>query len=326
MVVKKVRINGKVCSIAGVSQDDPYFSGIGDECEPEFLNFCHRYIHDDYFCFDIGANIGVKTLALSGFASSGRVAAFEPGPTIYTLLRHNIEENGISNVDSMNVAIGANDGIVRFVEDSAYGHITESSGGIEMASRSLTSALNELKYPRLDFVKIDVEGFEFEILRSSVEVLREQGSLVYFEFNCFAQIAFDQPSPKAFLDWIFANFPFVYVVNKNADPAERLSRVGGDDVIHLVHQNMLDHGCITDFVVTTDVARLAGTPRHMESRLDALLKERDQSRSDLQTIRAEASVLREKIASLKARQDKHFVSKDQSWSRRIKKLMGLTKN
>ncbi len=326
MVVKKVRINGKVCSIAGVSQDDAYFSAIGDECEPEFLNFCQRYIHDDYFCFDIGANIGMKALALSGFASLGRVATFEPGPTIYTLLRHNIEENAISNVDSMNVAIGANDGIVRFVENSAYGHITESSGGIEMTSRSLTSALTELKYPRLDFVKIDVEGFEFEILRSSLEVLREQGSLVYFEFNCFAQIAFDQPSPKAFLEWIFANFPFVYVVNKNTDSADRLSRVGGDDVIHLVHQNMLDHGCVTDFVVTYDEMRLTGTPRHMESRLGALLKERDQSRSDLQKEVAKAHVLREKIANLKTRQEKHAAARNQSWSRRIKKLIGLTKN
>jgi hypothetical protein len=41
---------------------------------------------------------------------------------------------------------------------------------------------------------------------------------------------------------------------------------------------------------------------------------------------AKARGLRKKIASLKARQDKDFASKDQSRSRRIKKLMGLTKN
>lgn len=301
---------------------------IGDECEPEFLSFCHRYVHDDYFCFDIGANIGVKTLALSSLVSAGRVAAFEPGPTIYSLLCRNLAQNEIANVDSMNVAIGAHDGIVLFEENSAYGHITESPGGIKMASRSLTSVLAELAYPRLDFVKIDVEGFEFEILRSSIDVLRDHGSLIYFEFNSFAQIAFDQPSPKKFLEWIFASFPFVYVINRSPGSSTLLSRVQGGDVLHLVHQNMLAHGCVTDFVATFDENRLVETLPHMNARLETLLMERDQSRADLDRVRAKCKSkvvgLKKKIESLRAQRDKLSSSKSYRWGRRIRKLIGLS--
>lgn len=130
---------------------------------------------------DIGANIGSYTL----IGSENRVAqvhAFEPHPSTFQLLRKNIELNQRSNVTLHNVAVGSLEGEV-FLTDrsgSSINHIvpgTCQSGGTVAVPCHRMDKLCQTALITPQFVKVDVEGFEYDVLLgfgdflSSVQVL-----------------------------------------------------------------------------------------------------------------------------------------------------------
>ena len=83
MVTKSIWVAEKRRLIRGISPDDPYFLSLSDDTETQFVDVCRRCVPPDAVCLDIGANIGITTLALSAIAFKGRVYSFEPSPTSY---------------------------------------------------------------------------------------------------------------------------------------------------------------------------------------------------------------------------------------------------
>jgi FkbM family methyltransferase len=132
-------------------------------------------------CLDIGANIGCISQALE--AAGETVIAFEPQPEIYALLRKNIK--GLC----YNIALGSADSYVKMPK-IRYGE-RGNYGGIGIASRGSRSALGfiDVKCHRLDdiiserikFVKIDVEGYEIEVLRGAKELIMRDRPVMYIE-------------------------------------------------------------------------------------------------------------------------------------------------
>jgi FkbM family methyltransferase len=248
MPLKAIRIAGKRRLMRGISEHDPYFRSLTDDAEMEFVDICRRCIPANAVCLDIGANIGVKALALSEVASSGRVYCFEPAPTVYPVLVSNVAENGCRNVIAEQIAVSDTDGEVLFHENSAWGHLV-ASGGVPVPASTLATIVGSLGLDRLDFVKIDVEGFEPKVLKGGYEVLKKFNSIVYFEFNTWALIAFTRTDPVAFLEWIFDNFACVAKVNRSSD--EALTPLWRQDMLKFLHANMLGEGCVSDLVVCT---------------------------------------------------------------------------
>ena len=122
--------------------------------------------------FDIGANCGAFTLPLATAAGRGsRIVAFEPNPVMADRLRANLALNGLANsVEVVEVAVGAS-------EIEAALHLGESNLGrsslrsikstrsIPVVVRPLVRYLPEQASGYETFViKIDVEGFEDEVL------------------------------------------------------------------------------------------------------------------------------------------------------------------
>jgi FkbM family methyltransferase len=286
--VKSVRIGSQLFDIAGVSSTDPYFAAIGGEFEVEFNHICNDFVRDDYVCVDLGANIGMKSLLLSQYVPDGCVVAIEAGPKIAALLEQNIARSGRSNIRIVKTAIGDGDGSVRFKENSAYGHI--SGDGEEVPVRKLDSLVAELRLERLDFVKIDVEGYEFPILRSSTDLLNRHQSLVLFEFNSWCQIALHDMSPKEFAGWIFDHFAHVFMIRRNAGE-NYLERLPPDGMLHFLHTNLVYDGVVTDLLVTNYERRL--TPANqIRADLRAVRAERDAALADLVAVRADLGVVR----------------------------------
>ena len=130
---------------------------------------------------DIGANIGSYTLIASE-ANAARVHAFEPHPSTFQMLRTNVELNLRSNVTLHNVALGSLEGEV-FLTDrsgSPINHIVpgrrQPTGTIAVPCHRMDKLCQTAEItPQI--VKLDVEGFEYDVLLgfgdllSSIQVL-----------------------------------------------------------------------------------------------------------------------------------------------------------
>lgn len=116
--------------------------------------------------FDIGANIGSYALIASE-QEKAKVYAFEPHPDTFRQLRNNVELNRRINVDLFNIALGQIEGQIFLTNEpgSATNHIEPHEGERTVAvpcSRVDAVCAQHGLHPQ--YVKIDVEGFEYDVL------------------------------------------------------------------------------------------------------------------------------------------------------------------
>jgi FkbM family methyltransferase len=111
---------------------------------------------------DAGASFGDFTmLACATVGPSGRVVALEPDPTYYSILRKNIEINGIHNCDAYQAALAGKTG--RFFPYSGSGELRKES----VPAITATGLLKDLDLPNFDLAKLDIEGAEEEVFRET---------------------------------------------------------------------------------------------------------------------------------------------------------------
>jgi len=124
-------------------------------------------------CLDIGANIGLHTLALSRLVGPvGRVFAFEPAPPSFALLEHNLRRNGAGNVTAHRAAVGDRAGTGRLAfnpRNHADNRLAADAPAawkrIDVPVVAIDERLADVAPGRVAFVKIDVQGWECYVLR-----------------------------------------------------------------------------------------------------------------------------------------------------------------
>jgi len=135
----------------------------------------HVLRRDDLF-LDIGANVGAYTVLAAGVCKSSALA-FEPDPKTVVDLRRNIEVNGLENLVTVhNVALGATEGEVAFTVglDTVNRVVNQRGAHYQLVQqRSLDSVLGDLEF-NTAFAKVDVEGYEEEVLRGAEHFLAKQ--------------------------------------------------------------------------------------------------------------------------------------------------------
>lgn len=142
---------------------------------------------------DVGANIGIVTSQLAAVVGrSGRVWAFEPVPANVERLRFLQARNGLSQVEIFPHAVGAESGSVALGMPppgrSGWGSITKSwdiADRLDVPMRPLDHVVERAARggDRVRLIKVDVEGFEFEVLQGAGGLLGEHRPLVFCEFN-----------------------------------------------------------------------------------------------------------------------------------------------
>jgi FkbM family methyltransferase len=128
--------------------------------------------------YDLGAHVGFFTLLFSRLAGpGGRVVAFEPAPRNLRYLRDHLRQNRIGNVTVVEAAVSNSAGEIHFDPEPAnpkgfQGHVAEE-GALTVRSVRLDDLVRQGTIPPPDYIKIDVEGAEAEVLRGAAELLRE---------------------------------------------------------------------------------------------------------------------------------------------------------
>ena len=129
--------------------------------------------------FDVGSNFGIYTIFLAKKSQSGKVAAFEPEEESYNNLQDNVKLNNLTNVISINIALGNTN-----EETNLYlGQVTGASslvrkpgdgrGVQKVKTRKGDDIIAEKDLPIPKLVKIDVEGGEYDVLRGMEKSLSD---------------------------------------------------------------------------------------------------------------------------------------------------------
>lgn len=126
-------------------------------------------LHESDTVMDIGAHIGLFTLFASQFCKNGKIYCFEPVKENYDILVSNINLNHLSNVSAFNIAVTDKTSPVRiFLNQDESGHsmFEQNSTPIETQSTTLKNIFDENNIHSCDFIKMDCEGAEYEIIRT----------------------------------------------------------------------------------------------------------------------------------------------------------------
>ncbi len=125
-------------------------------------------IQDGWNVLDIGAGLGDFAIGVAHAHPKSIVYAYEPFPESYQLLQENLKLNQIQNVRSSPCAIGGKAGTtqLQLMTPEAVQHSTASSSGtahgITVTSITLDQVFTEQKIDRIDYLKMDCEGAEYE--------------------------------------------------------------------------------------------------------------------------------------------------------------------
>lgn len=153
------------------------------------MNLIKMLLVDGGLFFDIGANIGSYTL-VSSEQDRALVYSFEPHPATFGMLKENVELNRRDNVRLFNMALGIQAGEVFLSDDpgSAVNHIENKRGEKTIPVNCIRADSFCMENNLLpNHVKIDVEGFEYDVLAGFGEYLKSV-DLFFVEVNGLSDI------------------------------------------------------------------------------------------------------------------------------------------
>jgi FkbM family methyltransferase len=149
-------------------------------------------IQDGWTILDIGAGLGAFTVDAARKSPQGVVYAYEPFPASFALLEHNLALNDIRNAHLYPLAVSAHSGALLLKTDPgeavmhrAGAHLQDGGDGdaIPVTATSLDRAFDDLNLSRCDFLKIDSEGAEYEILLNASPVTLHKVRHICLEYH-----------------------------------------------------------------------------------------------------------------------------------------------
>jgi len=171
--------------------------------ENDEITFLCKYLKQGDIFLDIGSNIGLFSLyAAEIVTEKGKIHAFEPTPDTYSRLKENIELNGFQNIiTTNNIGLSSSKGALKLNVSSdghdAWNTFAQQSemkfeNNIEIPVERLDDYLLEKKLSpdKIAFVKMDVEGWEMEVVKGANNLLIDKNAPVFMveftESNLFA--------------------------------------------------------------------------------------------------------------------------------------------
>jgi FkbM family methyltransferase len=150
------------------------------------IDTLNNLIHKELVVYDIGANIGYHTIGLAQNAK--HVYAFEPNNKNYFLLKQNTKNT--KNITSYNIALGDEKKIVHISDFNLddignYGEcmIREDGDddGQKIDCNKLDDFAKENDIPLPHVIKIDVEGYEYQVLKGMTKMLEQNLPIIFYE-------------------------------------------------------------------------------------------------------------------------------------------------
>ncbi|OCA80282.1 hypothetical protein BBH99_15965 [Chryseobacterium contaminans] len=172
-------------------QQQLYFTG---DYEKNEIDYLYSVLQDGGFFIDIGGNIGVFSLNASKIVGKeGRVYAFEAFKPNYEKFSQHLSINRFNNVILEHLAVADKNDYIEILYNENYGNVGMASSYLEnftakekVKSIILDDYVRNQQIPRIDLIKIDIEGGEFAALLGMQEILTHYKPKIIIEINNIA--------------------------------------------------------------------------------------------------------------------------------------------
>ncbi len=159
--------------------------------------FIHRLYHFNAnnprpLILDCGSNIGMSILYFKHIYPQARIIGFEPDPAIFPYLNENVSRNHLQDVQLVQTAVTSREGSLTFYSDGKYGSCLAQhhSGSIPASWKSYEVPcvrLRDYLNNSVDFVKMNIEGAEWEVIHDSRDKLHNIREII-IEYHHFPEM------------------------------------------------------------------------------------------------------------------------------------------
>lgn len=201
-------------------------------------------------CLDVGGNIGITALLLSGLYE--HVYCFEASPRTHQILQQNLSSNQIDNVTALAFGLGSanqqltltsatNDASGGFISTSlappSIGH-TQEIAELRRGDEAI-AAIKENLSQKISFIKIDVEGSELDVLTGLEGLLKTAKPIVVMEMNHWCLNAFKRVAIPDFLEALDSRFPVLAAYDDCTQDILDISAHMTTHRYHVMHEHIV---------------------------------------------------------------------------------------
>lgn len=182
-------IGDKKTSLFGVNIEITNFFWYLHSLNELFLDKTYAFNSDkkDPIILDCGANIGLSAIFFKRNYPEAKITAFEADPMIAKVLNNNLHAFGYDDVQIVPKAIWIDNTTLNFESDGSLGgHIVETNEENSTQNQIQAVRLKDYLKGEIDFLKVDIEGVEYEVLMDCKEKLKNVKNL-FIEYHSFLQ-------------------------------------------------------------------------------------------------------------------------------------------
>ena len=230
-----------------------------------FKKICIQLLKDldveNTSCLDVGANIGLTSLALGQIAynrdvraSISKILSFEPEPVTYQCMEQNVKIFS-DLIVPLNYAVGARSEVLSFTKTPGStsashidmdAHISGESHDVVNVER-LDYFVEKLVLPHVGLIKVDVEGYEKSVLQGATETIEKFNPWIYMEFNSWTLMAFGGLNPKEYLEYLMDTYQIVCKVDTLTGSLEPIK--SKNESLAFLYMNIVKNNCLDDLVL-----------------------------------------------------------------------------
>ena len=175
--------------------------------------FYSQFIKPDFIIVDGGANIGFHSVQFAKLANEGKTYCFEPQSLIFNVLSTNILFNGLTDIiEQHKLGLGDKKEDLKMtpLEKQIFNPncinwggrgLTDSKEGEEKVQ---TVTLDSFNLPRLDFIKLDVQGFEYKAFIGGEKTIKKHLPIIFLEN--YPNKEEDQKTLQLLKDWGYISY------------------------------------------------------------------------------------------------------------------------
>ncbi len=206
---------------------------------------------------DIGANIGLTAALFSRARPGDALYAIEPSPTAFADLKRNSNLNGLDNVQCFQMGLGLSPGRLLLSEDptnSSAAHLSQPASPddditqvVQVETLDAFCASHDL---RPQFLKLDVEGHELNVLRGGLITIATDRPILFIEMNTFTTLAYGRQSPLDVIGFLQRHFQQLLWLDGG-----KLRELSTDtDLIGFLHHHIAHNAGVDDLLCLPDAS------------------------------------------------------------------------